>query len=94
VSSDTIEETDTTAERLRNALVDQVIKERRVHTPRVKVTMRTVPRHVFVPEASDKEACANSTVDIKHNSDGTSISFRPAGAGVCPEAAPIPQLRW
>jgi protein-L-isoaspartate(D-aspartate) O-methyltransferase len=44
--------TDTTAERLCNALVDQVIKERRVHTPRVEVTMRTVPRHVFVPEAS------------------------------------------
>jgi hypothetical protein len=36
--------------------------------------MQTVPRHVFVPDASLEEAYADSTVDIKQNSDGTSIS--------------------
>jgi protein-L-isoaspartate(D-aspartate) O-methyltransferase len=72
--NDTIEDTDTTAEHLRNALVDQVIKEGRVSTRRIEVTMRTVPRHMFVPEASLDEAYANSTVDIKQASDGTSIS--------------------
>jgi predicted O-methyltransferase YrrM len=71
VNSDTIEET---AERLRSALVDQVVKERRVHTLRIKVAMQTVPRHVFVPDASLEEAYADSTVNIKQNSDGTSIS--------------------
>ncbi|MFJ6140639.1 methyltransferase, FxLD system [Kitasatospora sp. NPDC092286] len=74
VNSDTIEEIDTAAERLRNVLVDQVITEGRVHTPRIEAAMRTVPRHVFVPEVSLEEAYTNSTVDIKQNSDGTSIS--------------------
>ncbi|MDH6110201.1 protein-L-isoaspartate(D-aspartate) O-methyltransferase [Kitasatospora sp. MAP12-15] len=74
VNSDTIEEIDTTPERLRNALVDQVIKEGRVRTPRIEEAMRTVPRHMFVPAASLEEAYANSTVDIKQTDDGTSIS--------------------
>jgi protein-L-isoaspartate(D-aspartate) O-methyltransferase len=74
VNSDTIEEAETTAERLRSALVDQVVQEGRVRTPRIKVAMQTVPRHVFVPDASLEEAYADSTVDIKQNSDGTSIS--------------------
>ena len=74
VNSDTIEDARTPAERLRNTLVDQVIKEGRVHTPRVEEALRTVPRHLFVPEAPLEDAYANSTVHIKHDDDGTSIS--------------------
>lgn len=74
MNSDTIEETDTTAERLRNALVDQIVQDGRVRTPCIEVAMRTVPRHVFVPDASLEEAYADSTVNIKQDSDGTSIS--------------------
>ncbi|WP_329317978.1 methyltransferase, FxLD system [Streptomyces sp. NBC_01262] len=74
VNSDTIEDTRTPAERLRDALVDQVIKEGRVHTPRVEEALRTVPRHLFVPDAPLEDAYANSTVHVKHDDDGTSIS--------------------
>lgn len=74
VNSDTVKDPHTAAEHLRIALVDQIVKEGRVHTPRIKVAMQTVPRHLFVPDASLDEAYANSTVDIKHNSDGASIS--------------------
>lgn len=74
VSTDTIEANDTAAERLRNALVDQVVSEDRIETPRIIETMRTVPRHLFVPEASLEDAYANTTVNIKYNEDGQSIS--------------------
>jgi protein-L-isoaspartate(D-aspartate) O-methyltransferase len=74
VARDTAQETDAAAGRLRNALVDQIITEGRVRTPRVEQALRTVPRHVFVPDASLEAAYANSTVDIKRDSAGTSIS--------------------
>jgi protein-L-isoaspartate(D-aspartate) O-methyltransferase len=74
VNSDITEKTGATAERLRNALVDQLIKDGRVRTPRVEETLRAVPRHVFVPEASLEAAYANSTVDTKQDSDGRPVS--------------------
>ncbi|MDQ8706949.1 methyltransferase, FxLD system [Streptomyces sp. LHD-70] len=74
VSTDTIEANDTAAERLRNALVDQVVSEDRIKTPRIIQAMRTVPRHLFVPEASLEDAYANTTVHIKYNETGQSIS--------------------
>ncbi|MET9611772.1 methyltransferase, FxLD system [Kitasatospora indigofera] len=73
VNSDTID-TAATAEDLRNALVDEIIKEGRVRTPRIENTMRTVARHLFVPKAPLEQAYANWTVDIKQDTDGTSIS--------------------
>ncbi|MFF3640439.1 methyltransferase, FxLD system [Streptomyces sp. NPDC002564] len=73
VSSHTIEATET-AERLRHALVDQITSESRIHTPRVVEAMRTVPRHLFVPEAPLEDAYANTTVHIKYNEAGQSIS--------------------
>ncbi|MFB1049316.1 methyltransferase, FxLD system, partial [Streptomyces chrestomyceticus] len=36
--------------------------------------LRTVPRHVFVPDASLEDAYANAPVHIKYDTDGTSIS--------------------
>nr|BEK67460.1 methyltransferase, FxLD system [Kitasatospora purpeofusca] len=73
VNTDTTD-TATTAEDLRNALIDQIIKDGRVRTPRIEQAMRTVPRHLFVPNASLEQAYANWTVDIKQDPDGTSIS--------------------
>ncbi|MFC9688185.1 methyltransferase, FxLD system [Kribbella sp. NPDC056951] len=63
-----------TADRLRHALVEEVVNEGRVRTPSIKEAMETVPRHLFVPGASLEQAYANSTVDIKRAEDGTSIS--------------------
>jgi len=74
VTSDTVEDADTVARRLRNALVDQIISEDRVRMPRIEEALRAVPRHLFVPGAPLEAAYANSTVDIKQASDGTSIS--------------------
>jgi len=74
VTSDTAEDADTAAGRLRDALVGQIIRDGRMRTPRIEETLRAVPRHLFVPGASLEAAYANSTVDVKKDSDGTSIS--------------------
>ncbi|MGW1398857.1 methyltransferase, FxLD system [Streptomyces sp. NPDC002405] len=62
------------AERLRNALVDQLRANGHARTSAVETALRTVPRHVFVPEASLEDAYANAPVHIKYDTDGTSIS--------------------
>lgn len=74
VNTDTVEDGSTPAERLRNELVDQLVEQGRVRTPRVKETLRTVPRHLFVPAATLEDAYTNSTVDTKHDSSGAAIS--------------------
>ncbi|MCC3650754.1 methyltransferase, FxLD system [Streptomyces sp. S07_1.15] len=72
-TTDTTTEVDGTAARLRNALVDQIVADYRV-APRIEQALRTVPRHLFVPDATLEEAYANSTVDIKRDATGQSIS--------------------
>lgn len=72
VSNDTIETA--SAEPLRHALVDQLIEHGCVRSDRVEEAMRTVPRHLFVPQAPLEKAYANATVDIKLDAGGTSIS--------------------
>ena len=62
------------ADDLRNALVDTIVSNGLVQTPRIEQVMRTIPRHVFVPAASLGAAYANSTVDVKLDGDGKSIS--------------------
>lgn len=62
------------AERLRNTLVDQLRASGNVHTTRVESALRTVPRHLFVPDAPLQDAYANAPVHIKYDTDGTSIS--------------------
>jgi len=74
VNSDTITTPTADAERLRNALVDQLRADGHARTPTVETALRTVPRHVFVPEASLEDAYANAPVHIKYDTDGTSIS--------------------
>ncbi|MEU8305934.1 methyltransferase, FxLD system [Actinomadura sp. NPDC048955] len=72
VSNDTIEAA--SAEPLRHALVNQLMEHGHIRTGRVEEAMRTVPRHMFVPQAPLEKAYANATVDIKLDADGASIS--------------------
>ena len=74
VNTDTITTPTADAERLRNVLVDQLRADGHARTPAVETVLRTVPRHVFVPEASLEDAYANAPVHIKYDTDGTSIS--------------------
>ncbi|MFF7143327.1 methyltransferase, FxLD system [Streptomyces nodosus] len=74
VNTDTITTPTADAERLRNALVDQLRADGHARTPAVETALRTVPRHVFVPDASVEDAYANAPVHIKYDTDGTSIS--------------------
>ncbi|WP_030750831.1 methyltransferase, FxLD system [Streptomyces sp. NRRL F-5135] len=74
VNTDTITTPTADAERLRNALVDQLCADGHARTPAVETALRTVPRHVFVPDASLEDAYANAPVHIKYDTDGTSIS--------------------
>lgn len=74
VNTDAIAIPEADAERLRNALVDQIRADGHARTPDVERALRTVPRHKFVPGASLEDAYANSPVHIKYDSDGTSIS--------------------
>ncbi|MEU6028642.1 methyltransferase, FxLD system [Streptomyces tauricus] len=74
VNTDTITILTADAERLRNALVDQLRADGHARTPAVETALRTVPRHVFVPDASLEDAYANAPVHIKYDTDGTSIS--------------------
>ncbi len=62
------------AERLRHALVDRLRADGHARTRAVENALRTVPRHVFVPEASLDNAYANAPVHIKYDTDGTSLS--------------------
>jgi protein-L-isoaspartate(D-aspartate) O-methyltransferase len=80
----TTEPASPTDETLRNTLVDQLIDAGRVHTPRIEAALRTVPRHLFIPGASLKDAYANATVSIKDDANGTSISCasQPAVVGL------------
>lgn len=74
VNTDTLTTPDATAEQLRNALVDQIRKEGHATNPAAEAALRTVPRHLFVPDASLEEAYANQPVHVKYDTDGTSIS--------------------
>ncbi|QPP05125.1 methyltransferase, FxLD system [Streptomyces bathyalis] len=74
VNTDTTTTPEADAEQLRNALVDQIKANGRARTPEVETALRTVPRHLFVPNAALEAAYANTVVDVKHDNDGTSIS--------------------
>ncbi|MFF3525224.1 methyltransferase, FxLD system [Streptomyces sp. F41] len=74
VKTDTLTTADGHAAQLRNALVDEIKSDGRVRTPAVENALRSVPRHLFVPDATLEAAYANNVVDIKLDTDGTSIS--------------------
>ncbi|MFK0111631.1 methyltransferase, FxLD system [Streptomyces sp. NPDC091217] len=74
VNTDTITTPDAEATRLRNALVDRIRASGHARTAAVEAALRTVPRHLFVPDASLDDAYANVPVNIKYDTDGTTIS--------------------
>ncbi|MGW3651065.1 methyltransferase, FxLD system [Streptomyces sp. NPDC000878] len=74
VNTDTITTSDAEATRLRNALVDHVRAAGYARAASVETALRTVPRHLFVPDASLEDAYANVPVNIKYDTDGTTIS--------------------
>lgn len=63
----------TAADRLRTQLVDNLVKGGKVHTLRVEAAMRTLPRHLFVPNASLENAYNDAPVNTKYD-EGISIS--------------------
>ncbi|MFF4295031.1 methyltransferase, FxLD system [Streptomyces vinaceus] len=74
VNTDTLTAPEANAEQLRNALVDQIQADGHARTPAVEAALRTVPRHLFVPEAPLADAYANDPVHVKYDPEGTSIS--------------------
>ncbi|MGW7069446.1 methyltransferase, FxLD system [Streptomyces sp. NPDC054855] len=72
VNSDTIEAS--SADRLRTQLIDHLVEQGCVRTPRVEEAMRTVPRHLFVPNAPLEKAYGNAPVNTKLDESGASIS--------------------
>ncbi|MDH6221503.1 methyltransferase, FxLD system [Streptomyces pseudovenezuelae] len=74
VNTDTLTTSEAEDERLRNALVDQIQADGHARTTSVETALRTVPRHLFVPDAPLADAYANVPVNIKYDTDGTSIS--------------------
>jgi protein-L-isoaspartate(D-aspartate) O-methyltransferase len=72
VNSDTIETS--SADRLRSQLIDHLVEQGCVQTPRVEEAMRTVPRHLFVPHAPLEKAYGNAPVNTKFDKSGASIS--------------------
>ena len=60
-------ESDMNTRRLREAMVAEQIEARGVHDVRVLEAMRSVPRHIFVPEADPHAAYADHPLAIGYN---------------------------
>lgn len=63
-----------TPESLRSALVDKLREQGTIRTESVEAALRTVPRHLFVPDVSLATAYADDAVYTKKDGAGTSIS--------------------
>ncbi|WP_041255078.1 methyltransferase, FxLD system [Frankia sp. EAN1pec] len=72
---------DATPDDLRAAMVDRLATSGAILTAAVEDTMRTVPRHLFVPDAAPGEAYAEQAVITKRAPDGTSLSYA-SGPGI------------
>ncbi|MBV9013641.1 MAG: methyltransferase, FxLD system [Pseudonocardiales bacterium] len=62
--------TDTQAEDLRNSLIDHIREAGHLHSSSIERALRTVPRHLFVPEATLQEAYANKAITTKPGPEG------------------------
>ncbi|MFI5617463.1 methyltransferase, FxLD system [Streptomyces sp. NPDC051567] len=63
------------AEELRTAMADQLVKAGDIRSERVEVAFRTVPRHAFAPEATPEKAYdPQDIVATKRNEHGVIIS--------------------
>ncbi|WP_424534404.1 methyltransferase, FxLD system [Sphaerisporangium viridialbum] len=77
------------ADVLRSAMVDTLLSWGGVRTASVEAAMRSVPRHLFVPEASLERAYGPESVVTHRDADGIAISSA-SGPGVV--AAMLEQL--
>lgn len=59
---------------LRHQLVEQLRADNHIRTAAVERAFRTVPRHVFAPNAALEAAYANDIIPTRHASDGRVIS--------------------
>ena len=73
----TVSDTSASASDLRTKLVDLLRDQDIVRTPAVDAALRSVPRHLFLPGVSRKEAYANEAVYTKHD-DSSSASISAA----------------
>lgn len=75
--TETTENTGSTAsaKALRDSLTDKLIKQGNIRSQPVEAVFRTVPRHLFAPEATPEKAYdAESVVATKKNEHGITIS--------------------
>ena len=59
---------------LRERLVDQLVADEHLHTPRVEQAFRRVPRHLFLPGSDPAEAYLDRAIPTKWSGDGQPIS--------------------
>jgi protein-L-isoaspartate(D-aspartate) O-methyltransferase len=84
------------AERLRSALVAELLASGSIVTAEVEAAFRRVARHAFAPEVSLEEAYANSVVRTKRDEHGVTISSITAPwlqAAMLEQAAVVPGMR-
>jgi protein-L-isoaspartate(D-aspartate) O-methyltransferase len=65
------------ADELRDRLVDHLVDEGKIRTPRVAAAFRAVPRHLFVPHVPVEDAYADDVIFTK-SLDGVSLSALPS----------------
>ncbi|MGH3624453.1 MAG: methyltransferase domain-containing protein, partial [Sciscionella sp.] len=71
---------DTQPEDLRNRMVEHIDAAGHLHSASVERALRTVPRHLFVPDASIEDAYANKSITTKPGGSGG----RPASCASVP----------
>ena len=59
---------------LRDRLVDELVAQRHLHTPRIEQAFRRVPRHLFLPRLDPAEVYLDRAIPTKWSSDGLPIS--------------------
>ncbi|MFI5863677.1 methyltransferase, FxLD system [Streptomyces sp. NPDC051546] len=73
--TETVEESTASAEKLRTAMTDQLVKAGTIRTKPVEAAFRTVHRHAFAPDASLVEAyAAHEAVRTKRDEHGIATS--------------------
>ncbi|QFZ20344.1 methyltransferase, FxLD system [Saccharothrix syringae] len=62
--------TDTGPDELRDRMVDHIADAGHLHSATIEHALRTVPRHLFVPDATIEDAYANRSITIKPGEPG------------------------
>jgi protein-L-isoaspartate(D-aspartate) O-methyltransferase len=74
-------QSDEESAKLRNAIVDALVRDRHIRRPAVEAVMRSVPRHAFIPEVPLSEAYENSGISLM-DASGEKVSALSAPAWV------------